>query len=190
MRQKILRAEYIVPCIVLGIGIAYIFYLSRDYIWVIILLGVVCADFGLRRYFERITPKDKFHLLHPWKIPNPARRRDLWLLASFNSMLHLPMYIAIAVALALAVDMSIAVYGVMLTGLTLVTCMNSYQHMRRQYRTDRVDNGSKERGDGLLYYEGPSDLSRREVLKSAVIAIVLIVAYHITLLAWLLSPLR
>ena len=73
-------------------------------------------ELGVRRYFERRTPKDKFHFLQPWRIPDPATRRDLLGRAGFDALLYLPLYIALAVFLAVVAELSAVLIGVTAMG--------------------------------------------------------------------------
>ena len=100
-------------------------------------------DFGMRRYFEHITPKDKFHFLQPWRIPDPATRRDLLGRAGFDALLYLPLYIALAVFLAVVPEFSAVLTGVTAMSVLVVIFVQRYWRMRRQYRPGQSQDGSR-----------------------------------------------
>ena len=142
-------------------------------------------EFGVRRYFEHRTPKDKFHILQPWRIPDPATRLDLLGRAGFDALLYLPLYIALAVFLTVVPEFSAVLTGVTAMSVLVIIFVQRYWRMRRQYRAGRSQDGSR-RLDGRLYYEGPSDLSARERLTIAAIVVGVLIVAHIGLLLWLL----
>ena len=185
MRQQIPWTKNLIPWLTLGLITSYLFYLSRNYIWVVVILGVVFVELGVRRYFEHITPQDKFHFLQPWRIPDPATRRDLLGRAGFDALLYLPLYIALAVFLAVVAEFSAVLIGVTAMGVLVVIFVRRYWRMRRQYRPAQSQDGS--RGlDKRLYYEGPSDLSTRERLTFATIVVGGLIVANAGLLLWLL----
>ena len=118
-------------------------------------------EFGVRRYFEHRTPKDKFHILQPWRIPDPATRRDLLGRAGFDALLYLPLYIALAVFLAVVAELSAVLIGVTAMGVLVVIFVKRYWRMRRQYET-ALNRGQEKGHGGHLSYVGPSDLNRNE----------------------------
>ena len=185
MRQQIPWTKYLIPWLTLGLITSYLFYLSRNYTWVVVILGVASIEFGMRRYFEHITPKDKFHVLQPWRIPDPATRRDLLGRAGFDALLYLPLYIALAVFLAVVPEFSAVLTGATAMSVLVVIFVKRYWRMRRQYRPALRQDGSKGL-DGLLYYEGPSDLSTRERVTVAGIVVGGVIVAHVGLLLWLL----
>ena len=161
MKQQILWTKYLIPWLALGLITSYLFYLSRNYTWVVVILGVASIEFGMRRYFERRTPKDKFHILQPWRIPDPATRRDLLGRAGFDALLYLPLYIALAVFLAVVAELSAVLIGVTAMGVLVVIFVKRYWRMRRQYET-ALNRGQEKGHGGQLSYVGPSDLNRNE----------------------------
>ena len=185
MKQQIPWTKYLIPWLTLGLITSYLFYLSRNYIWVVVILGVASVDFGMRRYFEHITPKDKFHFLQPWRIPDPATRRDLLGRAGFDALLYLPLYIALAVFLAVVPEFSAVLIGATAMSVLVVIFVQRYWRMRRQYRPGQSQDESR-RLDERLYYEGPSDLSTRERLTFAGIGVGGLIVAHVGLLLWLL----
>ena len=46
MRQRIPWTKYLIPWLALGLFTSYIFYLPRNYIWVVVILGVAFVDRG------------------------------------------------------------------------------------------------------------------------------------------------
>ena len=114
-----------------------------------------------------VKPPDRFHALQPWRIPDPATRRTLWLLAGFDALLHSSFYIAIVLTLAFIADLGALYVGLMFPSLLVITLLRRYRHMRRQY--EPVPDRDDERGRrSSLSYVGPSPLSRREKTTTAI----------------------
>ena len=150
------------------------------------------AYFRLVRYrrleaaaFKRKDTSDKFHILHPWKIPNPATRTKLWLIAGFDALLLALLYIAIAIyVLPMPARLSWIIPAIAVAILVLVA-PERYRRMRRQYKP--ILNQDEEAGrGGYLSYIGPSNLSRREKTTIAIIAAAALVACFAIPLLWIL----
>lgn len=172
---------YLIPGLLLLLFTAYSFYLSRNYILVGVLLGCVFLDFRIRHYLDSKRPSDKFHILQPWRIPDPTTRVRLWLLAGVETLLYFPLFIALAVFVGHMTSLVVLLTPIMAVSVLVLTIPVRYWRMRRQYE---LPNRDSERGRGSnLTYVGPSDLSRRERTTITVFATVALIA------GWIFAPL-
>ena len=157
---------YRIPGLIVVLLGSYTFYLTRNFLLVGAILGISVLGFVVQGFFQRLRPTDRFHILQPWKIPNPATPVTLWLLAGFDALLHSPFYIAIVLTLAFIADLGALYVGLMFPSLLVITLLRRYRHMRRQY--EPVPDRDDERGRrSSLPYVGPSPLSRREKTTTA-----------------------
>ena len=122
MLQQNPWSKYLIPGLIIALLTSHIYYLSRSFFLVGALLGVSFFAFALQRFFEHSRPPNRFHILQPWKIPDPTTRVTLWLLAGFDALLYLPVYIAFALSLMAMADLN-AVFIVLVLPIMSVLTM-------------------------------------------------------------------
>ena len=179
MLQKIPRTPYLILGLIIALLTWHIYYLSSNYLVAGALGGVFVLAFALQNLFERLKPPDRFHILQPWRIPDPTSRGTLWLLAAFDALLYLPVYVAFAVSLAVVVHLAVVFIGLAVTTMLIGTMLGRYWRMRRQYET-ALNRGQEEGHGGHLSYVGPSDLNRNERWAIGVATAGLIAAWFLT----------
>jgi len=183
MPRQIAWAIQLMPWLLVGLVVSFSFHISGNYAWVVLIIGAAVIELGLRRYSGHMTPQEKFHFLQPWKIPNPATRRGLLGRASFDALLYLPLYAALAAFLTIETELSNVLISAVVTGALIGIVVRRYWHMRRQYQLCQ----SRSKGfDGHLHYVGPSNLSHCNRLTLIATAIAGLVAIHIGILLWIL----
>ncbi len=177
------RDRHLGSWLTIGVFTLCIYLLSRSLVWAVIMLAVACVELGLRSYFSQMTPTGKFHFLQPWQIPDPATHLRLWGMAIFDGLLYL-LYVVFAVFLALVSKLSGLLIGIVALGMAVGIVVRRYWQMRRQYRRGRSQDGSG-MAAGVLYYVGTSDLSRRERLAIAAVAVGGLIVWIVGVPLWL-----
>ena len=178
--------NYLIPGLIIVLLTSHIYYLSRNFLLVGALLGVSFFALALQGFFERSRPPNRFHILQPWRIPDPTTRVTLWSLAGFDALLYMPVYITFVLSLAAMADLDAVFIVLAFTSMLVLTMLGRYWRMRRQYEPVPSRDGEGGR-DGCLSYVGPSDLSRRERTTIAIVATaVFIVGWIFTPLLWIL----
>ena len=119
---------------------------TRNYLAAGALGGVSVLALALQYLVERLKPPDRFHILQPWRIPDPTSRGTLWLLAAFDALLYLPVYVAFAVFLVVVPEFSAVLTGVTAMSVLVIIFVQRYWRMRRQY--EPALNRGEEKGHG------------------------------------------
>ncbi len=185
MLQQKAWTKHLTPGLIVVLIISYIYYVSRDFLLVGILLGLSSLGLALQVFFDTHSPTDRFHALQPWKIPDPATRAILWLLAGFDALLYLPVHIAFVLLVTIIADLTYVFIGLAITIMSVVTILKRYWRMRRQYELVPNRDGEKRRGV-YLSYVGVSDMSRREKTTMAIITAALLIGWILVPLLWIL----
>ena len=124
---------------------------------------------------KRLTPADKFSLLHPWKIPDPASRREIWRIAAFDGAVNTGQA-AIIFALMGRMNLQTGLSGWLMAALVpaimALTAAVSYWRYRRRYDII-ADTGGR-----LLRYAGERPLTFREKCQVAAAIVGWIIAWH------------
>ncbi len=124
-----------------------------------VFAGLIALAIWFDRRIKRWTPADKFSLLHPWKIPDPAARGAIWRIAAFDGALNAGQT-AVLFALVGMTNLQLGLSGWLMAALVAaimaLTTLGGYWRYRRRY--DPI----AETGGRLLRYAGERPLSFRE----------------------------
>lgn len=128
-----------------------------------------------RRVVKRLTPADKFSILHPWKIPDPAERREIWRIAAFDGAVNAGQT-AVIFALIGRTNLQLGISGWIMAALVpaimALTAAVSYWRYRRRYDII-ADTGGR-----LLRYAGERPMTFREKCQVAAAIVGWIIAWH------------
>ena len=128
-----------------------------------------------RRVVKRLTPADKFSILHPWKIPDPAARREIWRIAVFDGALNAGLT-AVIFTLAGMTNLQLGLSGWIMAALVpaIMALATAAGYWRYRRRYDIIaDTGSR-----LLRYAGERPMTFREKCQVAAAIVGGIIAWH------------
>ena len=147
-------------------------------LFLVVFAGLIALTIWLDRRIKRWTPADKFSLLHPWKIPDPAARGAIWRIAAFDGALNAGQT-AVLFALVGMTNLQLGLSGWLMAALVAaimaLTTLGNYWRYRRRY--DIIDGT----GGRLLRYAGERPLTFREKCGVAAVTIGGIVACYAAL---------
>lgn len=153
--------------------------IGLDYIVLIALAGLMAfAVWFDRRVVKRLTPADKFSILHPWKIPDPAERREIWRIAAFDGALNAGQATVIFALIGrtnLQLGISGWIMAALVAAIMALTTATGYWRYRRRYDII-ADTGGR-----LLRYAGERPMTFREKCQVAAAIAGWIIAWYVVL---------
>ena len=178
-------------CLIAGAAVAVVAALvfrGAPGIFPLILAGglavAVALLIWLGRRFERMTPADKFDFFHAWKIPDPATRGAIWLIAAFDGALYaviaVVVFALVYMAFSRSFDISVSPAATIAVSVMASGTLGRYWRYRRRYEP------IAETGGPSLRYAGESSLTFREKCGVALAIIGVIIAWHAGLLIYLI----
>lgn len=172
-----------IPLAAIALVAAFVIYDTATYLFLGVLTGVVILAIWLDRWIKPRTPADKFSFFHLWRIPDPAARGAIWLIAAFDGALNAARAVAIFALLEMASNLSLSVTGslsatVAIAVMALAT-VGGYWRYRRRYGII-ADTGGR-----LLRYAGRRPLTFREKCGLAAAMGGGIIAMPFAMLHWL-----
>ena len=175
--------KYAIPLAAITLVAAFVIYDPAAYLFLGVMAGVVILAVWLDRWIKRRTPADKFSFFHLWRIPDPAARGAIWLIAAFDGALIAVRTVAIFALLEMSSNLSLSVTGslsatVAIAVMALAT-VGGYWRYRRRYDII-ADTGGR-----ILRYAGGRPLTFREKCGLAAAISGGIIAMPFAMLQWL-----
>ena len=175
--------KYAIPLMTVALVAAFVIYDPAAYLFLGVMAGVVILAVWFERWTTRRTPADKFSFFHLWKIPDPAARGAIWLIAAFDGALSAVQVAVVFALLEMTSNLSLSVTGslsatVAIAVMALAT-VGGYWRYRRRY--EPIDG----MGGRLLRYAGERPLTFREKCGLAAAIGGGIIAMPFAMLQWL-----